>query len=137
MLTAFLALAASACWGLGDVIIGLAARRTSSWTVSLLSQVSGLALGIVILLSIGRGWPSLEVSAPSLMAGVAVALGTGAYFKALAVGTMSIVAPIAGSGAVVPVAVGLIRGEQPSVVQAIGVVAAVVGVGLAVRGVST
>lgn len=132
MLTAFLALAASACWGLGDVIIGLAARRTSSWTVSLLSQVSGLTLGIVILLSIGRGLPSLEVSAPSLMAGVAVALGMGAYFKALAVGTMSIVAPIAASGAVVPVAVGLIRGEQPSFVQAIGVVAAVVGVGLAV-----
>jgi drug/metabolite transporter (DMT)-like permease len=132
VLAALLALAASVCWGVGDVIAGLAGRRTSSWTVSLLSQVIGLVAGVGILIAMGRGWPSLAVSGPALVAGVAVALGMGAYFKALAVGTMSIVAPIAGSGAVVPVAVGLIRGEQPSILQAVGVIAAVVGVGLAV-----
>jgi drug/metabolite transporter (DMT)-like permease len=45
---------------------------------------------------------------------------------------MSVVAPIASACAVVPVAVGLGRGEQPGVAQVVGVVAAVVGVGLAV-----
>src|SRR5665811_1809809 len=92
MRTAILALAASVCWGLGDVIAGLAARRTSSWSVSLLSQGSGLAVGLAVLIAMGRGWPSLRVSGPALIGGVAVALGMGAYFKALAVGTMSVVA---------------------------------------------
>lgn len=132
MVTALIALAASASWGIGDVIAGLVGRRTSSWTVSLVSQAAGLVVGLLLFVFVGRGWLGWEATGPALLAGVAVALGMGAYFKALAVGTMSLVAPIASSGAVVPVAVGLMRGERPSVLQAVGVLAAVIGVGLAV-----
>src|SRR5665811_1700451 len=132
MVTALIALSASICWGMGDVIAGLAGRRTSSWTVSLVSQAAGLAVGLALFFVMGRRWPGWEAAAPALLSGVVVALGMGAYFKALAVGTMSLVAPIASSSAVVPVAVGLMRGERPSVIQAVGVFAAVIGVGLAV-----
>ena len=132
MVTALIALSASICWGMGDVIAGLAGRRTSSWTVSLVSQAAGLAVGLALFFVMGRRWPGWEAAAPALLSGVVVALGMGAYFKALAMGTMSLVAPIASSSAVVPVAVGLMRGERPSVIQAVGVFAAVIGVGLAV-----
>lgn len=132
MIAALLALAASVCWGTGDVLAGLAGRRSSSWTVSVVSLGSSLVLGVVLLMVLGRSVPSWEAAWPALAAGVAVSVATVAYFEALAVGTMSLVAPIASSAAVVPVAVGLMRGEQPSVIQAVGVLAAVLGVGLAV-----
>lgn len=132
MIAAVLALAASVCWGTGDVLAGLAGRRTSSWSVSLLSLGSSLILGLILLAALGHSFPTWEAVWPALAAGVAVSVATVAYFKALAVGTMSLVAPIASSCAVIPVAVGLLRGEQPGAIQAMGVVAAVVGVSLAV-----
>lgn len=132
MIAALLALAASVCWGTGDVLAGLAGRRASAWSVSLLSLGSSLVLGALLLLVSGHRWPGWEAAWPALAAGAAVSVATVAYFKALAVGTMSLVAPIASAGAVVPVAVGLLKGEQPSLIQGLGVVAALVGVGLAV-----
>jgi drug/metabolite transporter (DMT)-like permease len=51
----------------------------------------------------------------------------------MAVGAMSIVAPIAGVSAVVPVTFGLATGDRPSPFQIAGIVAALVGVGLASR----
>jgi iron(III) transport system permease protein len=51
-----------------------------------------------------------------------------AFYRALAVGTMSVVAPIAAMGVVVPVAYGLAAGEQPGPVQLAGLAVAVAGV---------
>jgi drug/metabolite transporter (DMT)-like permease len=51
-----------------------------------------------------------------------------AFYTALAVGTMSVVAPIAALGVVVPVAYGLALGEQPGPVQLGGLAVAVTGV---------
>src|SRR5207244_2569467 len=50
-----------------------------------------------------------------------------------AVGAMSVVAPIAGVSAVIPVVVGLATGDHPSGAQAAGIACALVGVGLASR----
>src|SRR4051794_41758937 len=44
---------------------------------------------------------------------------------------MGVVAPIAATGVVVPVAVGLAQGDRPSALQGAGVVVAVIGVVLA------
>ncbi|MHB8868581.1 MAG: EamA family transporter [Thermoleophilia bacterium] len=132
MLAALLAVAASFFWGTGDLLAGLAGRRASSWSVTLAGHGVGLCVGVLVLLFLGRPWPGFEAMLPSLLAGFALAFGAVAYFTALAVGTMSVVAPIASAGAVVPVALGLGRGEQPSMLQAVGVAAAVIGVGLAV-----
>ena len=46
---------------------------------------------------------------------------------------MSIVAPISGTAAVVPVVAGIVTGERPSAAQAAGIGLAVVGVVLASR----
>jgi uncharacterized membrane protein len=56
-----------------------------------------------------------------------------AYFQALAAGTMSVVAPLVATCAVIPVAVGLFWGEAPSLLQMAGVVVALLGVVLASR----
>jgi len=50
-----------------------------------------------------------------------------AFYGALSTGKMGIVAPIAGTGAVVPVVYGLLHGESPSGWQVAGIAAAVGG----------
>ncbi len=55
------------------------------------------------------------------------------FYRALAIGTMSIVAPLSATGAGVPVLVGLASGERPAAIQLIGIVLAMVGVMLAGR----
>jgi drug/metabolite transporter (DMT)-like permease len=65
--------------------------------------------------------------------GLAGALALTAFYRALAIGTMSIVAPISATGAAVPVLVGVAGGERPGALQVVGIAAAVVGVVLASR----
>jgi drug/metabolite transporter (DMT)-like permease len=127
---AFLALVASLVWGVADFLGGAYSRRLPTALVMLWSQLAGLcAVGVVLL---GGGW---RAPGPYLWWGVgASAFGTlaGAFFyRALALGTMSVVAPIAGTGLVVPVVVGLVRGERPSALAVVGILLAAAGVVLA------
>ena len=58
-------------------------------------------------------------------------MGLGAFYAALAAGTMGVVAPIASTGVTIPVIVGLVRGDSPSPAQLAGIAVAVIGVVLA------
>jgi drug/metabolite transporter (DMT)-like permease len=58
-------------------------------------------------------------------------LGLWAYYHGMATGTMSVVAPIAGVSAVIPVIIGIASGDSPSVGQLAGIACALAGVGLA------
>jgi drug/metabolite transporter (DMT)-like permease len=51
----------------------------------------------------------------------------------MATGTMSVVAPIAGASAIVPVVFGIATGDNPSTLQLAGMTAAIAGVALAAR----
>jgi drug/metabolite transporter (DMT)-like permease len=66
-------------------------------------------------------------------AGSAGIVALGAFYRALAIGTMSVVAPISATGAAVPVLVGLAEGERPGVLQVAGMAVALAGVILASR----
>jgi drug/metabolite transporter (DMT)-like permease len=101
--------------------------------VALVSQLTGLVIVAVWVLAAGKGPPSIGDLAPAAVAGAAGVVGLGAFYRGLAIGTMSIVAPISAAGAVVPVVVGLAGGDRPSAVQTVGIVMAVLGVILASR----
>jgi drug/metabolite transporter (DMT)-like permease len=58
-------------------------------------------------------------------------LGLFAYYAGMVAGAMSVVAPIAGVSAVIPVVFGIATGDHPSAAQIAGVVCALAGVGLA------
>ena len=60
-------------------------------------------------------------------------LALGAFYRAMALGSVSVVATIGALGVVVPIAGGLAAGEEPAAIQAIGVVAGIVGVVLVAR----
>jgi drug/metabolite transporter (DMT)-like permease len=132
MVAIALALAAGLCYGAGDFLAGVQARRTSLWTVLVFSQLAGLVLMALVVLARGRAVPA-EVLLPAVGAGVLSAVSISAYYRALAIGVMGIVAPIGGLGAAVPVIVGLARGERPAALQLAGIAIALGGIILASR----
>jgi drug/metabolite transporter (DMT)-like permease len=101
--TVLLALAASACWGTSDFTSGFKARTVPLPVVLMMSQGIGLALATILVLAAGRGLPGTGPALASLGAGVCAVVGLGCFYRALATGTMSIVAPIAATGVVIPV----------------------------------
>jgi drug/metabolite transporter (DMT)-like permease len=133
MLGIALGVSASVCWGLGDFLGGITTRRVPGIVVVGVSQIIGLlVLGLVV--AVGRpGFPGLDALLPGIAAGVVSAGGIVCLYKALAIGTMSIVAPIAATSAIVPVLVGAAQGEDPSAWQIAGMVLAGIGVVLASR----
>jgi len=133
VLAVALGLSSSLFWGLGDFLGGLQSRRVRVLAVLLVSQASGL-VAIAIGIAIARPQaPPLVDLWPAAAAGLAGAIALSAFYRALAIGTMSIVAPISATGAAVPVVVGIAGGDRPAALQLAGIVAAVVGVVLASR----
>ena len=99
-------------------------------------QVAGGLICAAVIVAAAESLPEARAVWLSLLAGTAGALALGAFYRALALGTMSIVAPISASGVVVPVAVGIASGDRPSAVQALAIPVIFAGVILASREVS-
>jgi len=129
-----LALASSLAWGLADFGAGLKSRRFAVLTVLVISQVGSLPFVVVVVVARGAGPPEdLSFAVLAFLAGASGTVGIAAFYRGLAVGTMSVVAPISATAAVVPLTVGVATGERPSAVQGLGVALALIGVVLASR----
>jgi drug/metabolite transporter (DMT)-like permease len=128
-----LALAASLSWGIGDFLAGLRARRLSVLTVLVVSQAAGVTTIALVVAVRGEGPPAAQELGYAALAGAAGAIGLAALYRGLAVGSMSVVAPISATAAVVPVVFGVLTGERPSPAQSVGIALAVGGVVLASR----
>jgi drug/metabolite transporter (DMT)-like permease len=129
--TAVLALLASLVWGCSDFVGGLVSRRVRPLVVVGIAHVIGLLALMVIAALTGEFGAGLGYLPWAIAAGASGLVGLVAFYRALSTGTMGIVAPIAGTGAVVPVAVGLATGDSPSALQLAGIAVACVGVVLA------
>lgn len=131
MAAVLLALAASASWGVSDFLGGLKTRAAPVLTVLSVSQPAGLVLlGAIVLVR----WQAPPHGLPILwavLAGIGGAVGIGALYQGLAVGSMGIVAPITSTSPLIPLTVGLARGERPSAIQLVGIGVAIVGVAFA------
>ena len=130
MFAAALALAAAASWGVGDFFGGLKSRSLNPVAILIVAQPIGLTLLAIWVAVRGQGPPGSSV----LWACLAAVLGTTgliAFYKGMAAGALSIVAPIAGAGAAIPVIWGLAHGDHPSGYQELGFAAALTGVVLA------
>jgi len=128
VLAVALGLASSLCWGISDFVGGLKSRSLELLSVLLLSQLTGLVLVALLVVLRGRPPPPAGDLALGALSGVSGVLGLAAFYRGLATGAMAVVAPIAASGAVIPVAAGLLEGERPSATQAAGVALAIAGV---------
>jgi drug/metabolite transporter (DMT)-like permease len=128
-----LALGASLSWGVSDFLAGLKSRSLAIVAVLAVSQPAGLVLVALALLVRGGEAPSTGEIAWAAAAGAVGLLALAAFYRGLAAGAMSVIAPVSATAAAVPLAVGLAQGERPSALQAAGVVLALVGVVLASR----
>jgi drug/metabolite transporter (DMT)-like permease len=127
-----LGLGSGLCWGAADFFGGVQARRLPALSVALWSQVAG-ALALATALAVRGDPPTPAGFAWGLAAGAGSGLALMLFYRGLAEGTMSVVAPVAACGAVVPVLVAPLRGEAPGAVAGFGIVAAVAGVVLVSR----
>jgi len=126
---ALLALASAAFYGSADFLGGLASRRANTVAVVVISQGAGL---LALLLSL----PLLPESIPTRhdwgwggAAGIAGGIGVALLYRALAVGTMAIVAPItAVCAVVVPVVAAIAFGERPQALTVAGIGLALVAI---------
>jgi drug/metabolite transporter (DMT)-like permease len=123
-----LALASAVVYGTADFLGGLASRRASVFGVVALSQVIGLAALLLILPWLGGPVTTADL-AWGAAAGIAGATGLVLFFRTLARGVMSVVAPItAVTAAAVPVLVGLIAGERIGTWAGLGIALALMAV---------
>lgn len=132
MIAALTALAAAGLWGTSDFLGGLFSRGRSAVIVLGVAQAAGLVAIALVMVVWAGPFPGTAILAPSLLAG-SVGLGVLALYRALAIGPMSVVAPLGALAAVVPVVVGIAGGDRVSVLQVVGMAAAVVGCFLAAR----
>lgn len=135
VVSAVLAFAASILWGFSDFLAGHRSKALATTTVVRWSQGLGalvLTVPVVVLAVIEpaafrpgawMGW--------SVLAGFGGATALWCLYAALATGTMGVVAPIAGSGALVTVGLGVLVGEQPAVMAWVGMGLALLGGSLA------
>ncbi|MFN8160185.1 MAG: DMT family transporter [Solirubrobacterales bacterium] len=131
-LAILLGLSASATWGVSDFLGGQQSRRIPALSVVAVSYPAGfVVVGLVALLA-GGSLPADQALLAAL-AGVAGAVAITLFYAAMAIGPVSIVAPVSSLGVVIPVAVGLARGEAPGPLQVAGLVLAIIGIALAVR----
>src|SRR3954469_4733538 len=131
MLPLALALGASVAWGGSDFLAGLASRRLPVLAVLAGSQAAGLVLLLGLLGVTGGAPPSAGDVALCEGAGVAELLGFAALYKSLALGPMSVVAPISSLAGLVPFTAALAAGERPPVMAAGGMALALAGAAVA------
>ena len=129
-LAVLLALGSSIAWGAADFGGGLVSRRLPTIAVTVVSQAAGFAALLVAFAALGRGLDGRSFWL-GLLAGAGGGAGLAAFYRALSLGTMSIVSPVVACGAVVPFAISLATGERPSAVALAGAAVALAGAVLA------
>lgn len=130
-MAALLALLSSLMWGTADFVGGLVSKRVPSVVVVGAAQAVGLvAVGIVALAT--GAWRSPTGYIPwAVLASLSGASGLVIFYRALATGTMGVVAPISAMAGLVPVTAGLLDGERFTSATAFGAVLIAAGVVLA------
>lgn len=117
-------------WGIADFVGGILTKKHQVTTVVWLSQIFGLIA--ISSFGITQGFVfSSHVFMWGSFASITGYLGLMSFYKALAIGQMGIVSPIAALGVLVPLSIGLLSGELISGLQVIGIVFAVAGIVLA------
>lgn len=130
-----MAVLASIAYGAADFLGGLATKRGSTvFSVVTVSQSVGLVLVLVSLPFLPPSSPTAADFAWGAASGLSGGIGLALLYRGLAMGSMSVVAPVTAVCAVViPVAAGLALGERPSGPAAIGVLLAIIAIVLISR----
>jgi len=127
----FLGLASAFSWGSGDFVGGLASRRSNVLTTVIISQAAGLLALALMGLFVGEKAPAATPLLWSAAAGLSGGMGVVVLYRALALGEMTVVAPVTGVvTASIPILAGAYIEGPPTWLQLSGFILAIAGVGL-------
>ena len=133
-MASLVALASAALYGAADFVGGIASRNAATIAVVAVSQTAGLVLLAILLLWLPPATPTTVDLAWGATAGIAGGVGVAWLYRALAVGTMALVAPVTAVCAVtIPVAVDGLSGRWPRPIVVAGIVLALVSIALISR----
>jgi drug/metabolite transporter (DMT)-like permease len=129
-MVAIFALAAAVLYGTADFLGGAASRRTSALAV--LSVTASVGLVVAIIAALVAGGPiRLAGFWWAAAGGAAGGVGLIAFYAGLAVGPMSVVAPVSALvSTVLPVGVAVAQGERPGPAVVVGAVICLVAITL-------
>jgi len=129
-----LGLLSATSWGAGDFSGGIAAKKANVFRIVALAHAFGL-LSMLLM-----AWLTRESIPPradliwGAIAGLAGAFGIAALYKALAIGRMGIIAPVAAViTAALPVLIGFRTEGMPATIQLLGFALALVSIWLVAR----
>ncbi len=124
-----LAVLSAITYGAADFLGGLATKRSSTFSVVVFSQLCGLILLLLALPFLPPSSPIAGDFALGAASGLAGGIGVALLYRGLAIGVMSVVAPVTAVCAVIiPLAVGVALGERPTGLASLGVVLAIVAI---------
>jgi drug/metabolite transporter (DMT)-like permease len=125
-----LAVLSSLAYGAADFLGGLATKRGSTVFAAVVwSQATGLVFVLLALPFFPRASPTTADLAWGAATGLAGGVGLAFLYRGLAVGVMSVVAPVTAVCAVIiPVGAGVAMGERPARVAIAGVALALVSI---------
>ncbi len=128
-MSSLLALTSAVFYGAADFVGGLATRRAATVAVVALAQLSGLLLLLAALPLLPSAAPQTADMVWGATAGLTGGAGVALLYRALAVGTMGVVAPTTAVCAVaLPVLVSAVAGQRPSWLSSVGIALALLSI---------
>jgi len=135
LLSIFYGLVSALSWGAADFTGGVASRRTNVYGVVIGAEGVGVVFCILAALVMKEPIPGWQTWAWGSAAGLCGGIGLLLLYQAFSRGRMSIAAPVSAVvGAVIPVIVGSLVDGLPTVWTFIGMLLALLAVGLIARG---
>lgn len=118
LLTVIFGLAAALFWGSGDFNGGFASRRANASSVVIAAYAVGLVLLVILAFLWREPFPSSQDVLWGLVSGLAGGIGLIAFYSALAIGRMGIIAPVSAvMTAGLPVLFSMLTIGLPSLLQ--------------------
>lgn len=128
-----LSLISALAYGVSDFLGGLFAKRSGPWPTAVVGQASSTVCTVAAAFLVA-GDPVGADWAWGLLGGAGTGVGAAFLYRGLAGGRMSVVAPLSAVVcALLPVAVGLLTGDRPSLLALAGIVVAFPAIALVSR----
>jgi EamA-like transporter family. len=127
-------LSAALSWGAGDFIGGYATRRTSAYSVVLVTQITGIIIFPILAFVFSESLPPLDDLMWGALAGFFGAAGLIALYMGMTKGKISITATLAAViGVIMPLIYSALNEGIPSILEIIGFIFAFIGIWSIVR----
>lgn len=135
MLSIIFGLASALTWGAGDFTGGLAARKVGAYRSVFYAEVIGILFLFVILGLVGESFLSTRALVFSMWAGFVGTIGLMLLYHSMAIGVMSIAAPVSALlAATLPVVIGIFTEGFPDYLTMLGFAFALLAVWMVSQG---